>query len=191
MRLLVDILIAIVIAATLGIGSAWYAVGEGNLFGAVRVGAWTAWPRTGSADADPYSLAWLARTGEVPLGAGEGIAFIADTDSSGAPLTGACSYLVAGQTPTARLWTLTAYDSNGGLMTNAAGRTGFHSRDIVRRADGSFAIVVSTEASPGNWLPIASVDRFALALRLYDTPLTAGSTIAGQPMPEIVREHCG
>ena len=54
-----------------------------------RSGAWTAWPHAGSPDADPYSIAMLARTGEVPLGAGEGIAFTAEIDSDGAPLSGA------------------------------------------------------------------------------------------------------
>ena len=54
---------------------------HGFIFGAVTAGAWTAWPTAGSADADPYSLATLARTGEVPLGAGEGIAFTAEDDS--------------------------------------------------------------------------------------------------------------
>ena len=40
--------------------------------------AWKASPGAGSPDADPYSIARLARTGEVPLGAGEGLAFTAD-----------------------------------------------------------------------------------------------------------------
>ena len=42
----------------------------------------------GSPDADPYSVAMLARTGEVPLGAGEGLAFTADGRHDGEPLVG-------------------------------------------------------------------------------------------------------
>ena len=91
----------------------------------------------------------LARTGEVPLGAGEGISFTAEVDSTGAPLSGACTYRIVGQTPAARLWTLTAYDGAGRLMANAARRPGFHSREIVRNADGSFEITISPEVAAG------------------------------------------
>ena len=102
----------------------------------------------------------LARTGEVPLGAGEGIAFTAEDDRPASRCPAHCTYAVVGQTPAARLWTLTAYDSDGRLMVNAAQRSGFHSREIVRRPDGSFVITVSPEVEPGNWLPVARVDAF-------------------------------
>jgi hypothetical protein len=190
MRLLIDIALAVVIAAVVGITSAWFAVERGRLFGAVHVGAWTAWPQEGSVDADPYSLAMLARTGEVPLGAGEGLSFTADSDSAGAPLSGRCAYAVAGETPPARMWTLTAYDPAGRLMVNVARRPGFHSREIVRKADGTFLITVAASASPGNWLPIAPVGRFSLVFRLYDTPTATGSQIADLVMPEIRKVSC-
>lgn len=191
MRLLIDLVIALVVATAIGFSTAWVAVERGPLFGAVTAGAWTAWPRSGSAAADPYSLAMLARTGEVPLGAGEGLAFTAERDGDGEPLTGRCGYQVSGQTPAARLWTLTAYDATGRLMVNPAHRPGFHSREIVRRADGGFVINVSSKVQAGNWLPIAPVERFRLVLRLYDTPLTTGGQIADLVMPAIVRSDCG
>jgi hypothetical protein len=189
-RLLIDIAIALVIAVIVGVSSAWFAVERGFLFGAISAGAWTAWPGAGSANADPYSLATMARTGEVPLGAGEGIAFTADTDSAGEPLAGTCTYEIAGQTPAARLWTLTAYDGEGRLMVNAARRTSFHSREILRRPDGSFVIDVSPDVMPGNWLPVARVDRLRLVLRLYDTPLTTGSRLADLVMPDVRKVAC-
>ena len=190
MRLLIDIAIALVIAVTIGVSTAWYAIEHGFIFGAVTAGAWTAWPTAGSVDADPYSLATLARTGEVPLGAGEGIAFTAENDSAGEPLSGTCAYQVIGQTPAARLWTLTAYDRDGRLMVNAARRSGFHSREIVRRPDGSFVITVSPQVVAGNWLPVSRVGHFRLVLRLYDTPLTTGSRIADLTMPDIRKAGC-
>jgi hypothetical protein len=189
-RLVIDIAIAIAIATVIGFSTAWIAVTHGYLFGAIHAGGWTAWPSAGSADADPYSLATLARDGEVPLGEGEGIAFTADTDTDGAPLSGTCSYELAGQTPAARLWTLTAYDADGRLMLNAPRRQGFHSREIVRRTDGSFAIEISSQVKPGNWLPVAPVSRIKLVLRLYDTPLTTGSRIADLAMPAIRKVSC-
>jgi hypothetical protein len=190
LRLLIDIAIAVLIATVIGFATAWYAVDRGFLFGAVTVGPWNAWPGAGTPDADPYAIARLARTGEVPLGAGEGLAFTAATDQGGTPLSGRCTYRVDGQTPAARLWTLTAYDGSGRLMANAARRTGFHSREILRRLDGSFVITVSPEVHPGNWLPVNGADSFSLVLRLYDTPLTTGGEVAESDMPRIVREGC-
>lgn len=190
MRFLIDIAIAIVLATTVGFLSAWYAIEHGPLFGAVTIGSWTAFPDAGSSSADPYAVAMLARTGEIPLGAGEGIAFTAESDGSGTPLSGNCSYRVTGQTPAARLWTLTAYDGDGHLMANAARRSGFHSREILRRPDGSFEIAVSPKVEPGNWLPVAGVEHFSLVLRLYDTPITTGSQIASLTMPQIERGAC-
>jgi hypothetical protein len=188
---LIDLAIAILIAAALGFATAWYAVDRGFLFGGMTVGPWQAWPSAGSPDADPYSIARLARTGEVPLGAGEGLAFAATTDQDGAELTGACSYRLDGLTPAARLWTLTAYDANGRLMANAARRTGFHSREILRRQDGSFVISVSGDVHPGNWLPVSTGGPFSLVFRLYDTPLTTAGDASDTTMPRIVREACG
>ena len=190
MRLLIDIAIAVVIAAILGLATAWLAVDRGFLFGGIAVGPWEAWPRAGSPDADPYSIARLARTGEVPLGAGEGLAFTAATDTAGEPLSGNCTYIIDGQTPAARLWTLTAYDDGGHLMPNAARRTGFHSREILRRQDGSFVITVAPDVHPGNWLPVTTGGPFTLVFRLYDTPLTTGGAVSDSDMPSVVQEGC-
>ncbi|MCP4381571.1 MAG: DUF1214 domain-containing protein [Hyphomicrobiales bacterium] len=190
MRPLTDIAIAIAIATVVGLTSAWFAIERGYVFGAVSSGEWQAWLSAGSANADPYAIAHLARSGEVPLGAGEGLAFTTDTDSDGKPLTGRCTYRIAGLTPAARLWTLTASDSDGLLMANPAQRPGFHSREILRNPDGSFEILVSSEVHPGNWLPIDPLVDFGLTLRLYDTPLTTGGTLADSSMPVVRREAC-
>ncbi len=190
MRLLIDIAIGILVAVVVGFTTALLAVERGPWFGAMVAGPWVAWPQVGGSDTDPYSLAILARTGEVPLGDGEGLAFTADTDDDGQSLRGDCAYEVTGQTPTARLWTLTAYDDAGHLMANPARRSGFHSREIVRAADGAFAIVVSSEVRPGNWLPIANVEHFRLVFRLYDTPLTTGARTVDLTMPHVVRTAC-
>jgi hypothetical protein len=190
LRFLIDIGVALVIATLIGFTSAWFAVDKGYLFGSVRIGDWMAWPEVGSASADPYSIAMLARTGEVPLGTGEGIAFTATADDRGQPLSGRCIYRLTGLTPAARLWTLTAYDAEGRLMANAARRSGFHSREILRRPDGGFEITVSPDVVPGNWLPVARVENFRLVLRLYDTPVTTGTELAGTDMPSIIREAC-
>jgi len=190
LRLLFDIALAILVATTIGFSTAWLAVEHGRLFGAVNIGTWTAWPEAGGPNSDPYSVALLARSGEVPLGAGEGLAFIAVTDSDGEPLSGNCVYIVNGQTPAARLWTLTAYDAEGRLMVNPAHRSGFQSREILRHPDGSFSISVSPDVATGNWLPTARLENLQLVLRLYDTPLTTATDFVNIDMPRIDKVQC-
>src|SRR5215211_6671927 len=63
---------AAAIALGLGVSSAYFAVQGDYPLGAIRVGAWVAWPKVGSRSADPYSRAIMARRGEIPLAVGEG-----------------------------------------------------------------------------------------------------------------------
>lgn len=191
MRLLLGSLFALAVAAAVGLGSTWLALSRGLAFGAVPIGAWTAWPRTGTRDVDPYARATMARTGELPLGSGDGVAFVAQTDDVGRPLDGRCDVLVGGVTPQARFWTLTIYDPQGRLIGNLLDRQGFTSQEIVRRSDGSFDIVIAPRARAGNWLPTNGVDSYLLVLRLYDTPVGVATRAAREvPMPAVTVGAC-
>ncbi len=110
MRLLLGILFALAVAAVVGLGATWLTLSRGTAFGSVAIGAWTAWPKTGTRDADPYARATIARTGELPVGSGDGIAFVARADDNGRSLDGRCDVVVSGITPQARFWTITLYD---------------------------------------------------------------------------------
>jgi hypothetical protein len=132
----------------------------------------------------------MARSGELPIGSGDGVAFVARADDKGRPFDGRCDVTVSGTTPQARFWTLTLYDPQGRLIGNAVDRQGFTSQEIVRHADGSFDIVVAPRARVGNWLPTNGVDSYILVLRLYDTPVGVATRAAREvPMPAIV-ESC-
>ena len=63
------------LAAAIGLGATWLTITRGVAFGSLTIGAWTAWPKSGSVDIDPYARASIARTGELPLGTGDGVAF--------------------------------------------------------------------------------------------------------------------
>jgi hypothetical protein len=190
-RLLIGSLFALAVAALVGLGTTWLTLSRGTAFGAVPIGAWTAWPRSGTRDADPYARAAIARSGELPVGSGDGVAFLARLDDIGRPLDGRCDVLVSGHTPQARFWTLTLYDTLGHLVGNAVDRQGFTSQQIVRRADGSFEIIVAPRARPGNWLPTNGVDSYVLMLRLYDTPVGVTTRAAREvPMPAISVQSC-
>lgn len=75
MRLLFGSLLAFLIAAALGLGTTWFTLSRGTAFGAVRIGAWVAYPRTGTRNIDPYARASIARSGELPIGSGDGVSF--------------------------------------------------------------------------------------------------------------------
>jgi len=80
-------------------------------------------------------------------------------------------------------------DAEGRLPPSVDGRRSLTSREILRDADGRFAIVVSATARPGNRLPSHPSGRLRLTLRLYDTPL-ALSPETGPAMPRIERGAC-
>jgi len=190
-RLIFGSCFTLLLAAIIGLGATWLTLTHGVAFGALTIGAWTAWPRSGSVDIDPYARATIARSGELPIGTGDGVAFYARTDDSGQVFDGRCTFVLSGLTPAARFWTLTLYDPEGRLVANAIDRHGFTSAEIVRDAGGRFVINVGPRARPGNWLPSGGIERFVLVLRLYDTPIgIAAFTSKEGPMPAIVRKGC-
>jgi hypothetical protein len=190
-RLILIALVTLMIATIVGLGTTWMTATRGVNVGTIKIGAWTARPRTGTSDIDPYSRASVARSGELPIGTGDGVMFTATTDDTGRLLDGRCDVVVKGVTPAARFWTLTFYDPRGRLVANSLHRYGFTSQEIVRGSDGSFEVRIASRSRAGNWLPTGGVDRYMLALRLYDTPVGVGTrTQKDAPMPSIVTVGC-
>ncbi|HEY0330404.1 MAG TPA: DUF1214 domain-containing protein [Rhodopseudomonas sp.] len=191
MRLTFSILIALIIAAVVGVGTTWMTATRGTDLNTLTIGAWTARPRAGTADIDPYARASIARSGELPIGTGDGIAFTASADDAKRPLDGRCDVVVSGVTPAARFWTLTLYDPKGQLVANSLQRYGFTSQEIVRSSDGAFELRIAARARAGNWLPTGAIERYTLMLRLYDTPVgVATRTQRDAPMPAIKIVGC-
>ncbi|MBD8874840.1 DUF1214 domain-containing protein [Roseibium polysiphoniae] len=206
-RSLFAVLLILFAGSLLGITSAYLMIERDRPFLSVTIGPWSAYPEAGTSEADPYSVAIYTRSARIPLASGEGLAISARTDSSGATLNPACDYRISGQTPTARLWTLTAADNHGRLVPTLAGRTFLTSRQILRKEDGSFEITAARAPRPGNWLPLGlprasetGADGMATAggigsglmftFRLYDAPITTGSALDGAVMPLIERLSC-
>ena len=191
MRLIFISILVLLLASTIGLGATWMTSTRGTNFGAITIGAWTARPKSGTADVDPYSRASIARSGELPVGTGDGIAFSATSDDKKKPLDGRCDVVVSGVTPAARFWTLTLFDRKGHLVANSLQRYGFTSQEIVRGSDGAFEIRVAARSRSGNWLPTGGIERYALMLRLYDTPVgVATRTQRDAPMPSISTVNC-
>ena len=191
MRLILITLLALALATAVGLGSTYLTSTRGTELGTLTIGAWTARPRIGTTDIDPYSRATITRNGELPIGTGDGISFTARADDKKKPLDGRCDVVVSGVTPAARFWTLTLYDNKGHLVANSLQRYGFTSEEIVRSADGGFEIHIASRARAGNWLPTGGIERYLLMLRLYDTPVgVATRTKRDAPMPQIATVGC-
>lgn len=191
MRLIILSLVTLIVATAVGLGSTWMTATRGVNVGTVTIGAWTARPRTGTSGIDPYSRAAIARSGELPVGTGDGVTFTAIADDSGRALDGRCDVVVKGVTPAARFWTLTLYDPKGQLVANSLQRYGFTSQEIVRASDGSFEVRIAARSRAGNWLPTGGLDRYTLMLRLYDTPVgVATRSQKDAPMPSISTAGC-
>ncbi len=190
MRFVIQLLAMMAVALAVGFGLSHYALNDGRLFAAYEVGAWDAWPDVGSPSPDPYTRAYLARTGSLQLGATEGLQFVAHNDSSGIPLDRACRYRVEGVTPVASFWTLVATDATGSAISRPDGPVGFNSNRIAREENGSILLYVSRSIAPMNWLEIAGEGPFELVLTLYDSSVFAGVGSAVDGLPTITREAC-
>jgi hypothetical protein len=190
-RLILITLLALVLATVVGLGATYVTATRGTDLGTLTIGSWTARPKTGTSDIDPYSRATIARSGELPVGTGDGVAFLAAKDDRNRPLDGRCDVVVSGITPAARFWTMTLYDARGRLVANSLQRYGFTSQEIVRSADGSFEVRIAARSRAGNWLPTGGIERYTLVLRLYDTPVgVATRTQRDAPMPAITTVGC-
>lgn len=190
MRKVLVLFVGIALALSLGLWSAWLSVRSPAPIDTITLGPWQAWPNAGTVDVDPYSRARLARTGEIPLGSGEGLVLLAQADDSGEPLTSNCDYRIAGQTPPARLWTLAVEDSAGRVVTDRDAVAAIGSDVLLRRPDGAFEIALSSSPKPGNWLSTDAARQFRVVVRLYDTTARLVTALTTLAMPSIVRESC-
>ncbi|AEQ50676.1 hypothetical protein SAMN05428936_101568 [Pelagibacterium halotolerans] len=184
------LLVGLVVALSVGFGTSYYALTDGRLFAAVRVGAWAAWPDIGQPTPDPYSRAYLARTGTLQLGYAEGLQFTAATDDSGDPLDARCQYRLTGKVPGASFWTLVATDPDGVNIAASPELPGLHSERVARWADGGLNATVGRAMGPGNWLEIEGNGMFRLVLTLYDAVVFSGANTTIEAMPSIEKVAC-
>ncbi len=190
MRFVVHLVAMFAVALAVGFGLSWYALTDGRSVGALEVGPWFAWPDIGAAAPNPYTRAYLARTGQLEMGTAEGIRFVATTDSAGDALERACRYRIEGHTPVATFWTLVPVAPDGSSIARADGPPAFNSTRVARREDGIAVLYVSRSIAPLNWLEIAGDGPFSLVLTLYDSSILTGVGSAEAELPNIVREAC-
>ncbi len=162
-RLISYSLLSLVVA----IISAWYMIAKGSPVSVQTFGPWTSWVTAGSPLADPYTRAYIARSGLLPLTATSARYFTATTDSNGRTLNASCIYNLEGKTIDALWWSIAVYDLEGQSFSNQMFRYAFSKDNLFLRENGTYQITVSKEARPGNWLPVNGNVDFILKLRIY------------------------
>jgi len=176
----------------LGLGTSWYMIDVGTRLTTEKHGPWVGWTSAGRADADPYTRAHFARLGTLQLTTEIALTFVAFTDSEGKRLHSSCDYAVEGREPGNHWWSLTVFNDRGDLIANAAQRYTYTSESIALRPDGTFAVTLAREASPGNWLPTGGAGRLALMFTTFDAATTMLGKTADETkqLPAIHRVQC-
>jgi hypothetical protein len=182
----------LIIAFGGGILISLYALNATAGFGAIKLGAWEAFPELQTEEADPYAKSHRARAGQLLYGSAEGLMFTAKVDDEGQRLNARCSYRLVGQTPPARVWTLFTADNSGNPASLQDGLPGaLNAWTVLRQPDSSFSIDISAHARPGNWLALPAAGTFQLVLTLFDTPTAGSSGVIDLAMPKLLKTGCG
>ena len=195
---LVPLLIGGILGLAAGAVSALVAtgmIGSGvRLSGGVDVDGWQSDWTIGSAAANPWMRARIARHGLLALTKEEAVYFTKATDDDGKPLSEACTYRVSGGEMPALWWSVTLYNSESYLPANTDHALSY---DMTKAAaagtPGGWSFTIAPEApTEGGWVSSRAAGDFDLTLRLYKpSAALIADPEATLPAPSIVRLSCG
>jgi hypothetical protein len=166
-------LIGLILGGLLGLASALYAAGIWgaglNFGGSVNAGGWRSDWTVGSAAANPWTRARVARRGLLALTKEEAVYFTRNTDDAGARLTEDCTYRVSGGAMPALWWSVTLYDAGSYLPRNNDNALSYDLTEATAEGGaGGWSFVVSPAApGEGGWVSSREAGEFDLTLRLY------------------------
>jgi hypothetical protein len=184
---------AAIAGVILGLGSLAGALFLFPSWGVVHNGAWTIDPVMGSPSAGPYSRAWMSLFGALAV-VPEGAAYyLGYDDSSGAPLTSRCTYVVTGRDLDASWWSITVYGPRGFLLRDAGGRYSLTRDSVPREADGSFRFTLAGSGTPEAAAPGAiptGTGPFNLELRVYGPKPAVLADLGRAAVPKVARGEC-
>ena len=148
----------------------------------------------GSASANPWTRARIARHGLLALTKEEAVYFTRATDQDGTPLKEACTYRVSGTAMPALWWSVTLYDGDSRLPPNKDKALSYDLTKAAAEGDAdSWRFTVSpTRPAEGGWVSSRAADNFDLTLRLYKpSAALLADPEATLPAPKIERVSCG
>ena len=182
----------IIIAIMLGLGITSLSLNTGSGVAATRHGGWKSWKNSGHLNADPYTRAYIAKTGQLPLPPQIAQTYFALYDNAHRRLHTSCTYLIESPAVEAKWWTLAVYDYNGKIFENPIKRYSFNAESAMIKFEGGFHIYLSQSPQPENWLPIGNQGPFVLVYRLYRKNLTDEKVTLEDdvPLPLVKRISC-
>jgi len=192
-NLILNFVVFTIIALVIGLGSAWQMVNQGSALTTAQHGSWTAWHSAGEPDADPYTKARVARSGQLPIVSTTAMEFYARVDAEGEPLESRCHYTVRMPQVPALWWSLALYSADGSLIENPADRHSFTSKNVLPGSDGTSRIAVGPTPRAGYWLPTGDGHELLLVLRVFRPFETAELESGRMPvniLPRIERLDC-
>ncbi|NJM34498.1 MAG: DUF1214 domain-containing protein [Rhodomicrobium sp.] len=166
MKNFISFLIFAGLSLVLGIGSASYMIGGGFALVVNSTGPWKTWVNAGSLSADPYTRAYIARSGQLPITSASGLTYFATADNDGNALISDCDYEIVARPLAALWWTIAVFDDDGRLIPNKAARHAYGSQSLTILPDGTQRIVLAPAARPGHWLPSGEGHNLTLVLRI-------------------------
>ncbi|MEM6711483.1 MAG: DUF1214 domain-containing protein [Pseudomonadota bacterium] len=173
-------------AVVLGASTAIWATQTLRPTGMVKVGPWEALRAVGDTAADPYVHAFIASSGQLPLGSAEGVRFIAWQTNSGRALVANCSIQVSGTVDVGRLWTLSITRADGtAVVLSGTGQAGLHSQDVVYNADGSFDLSIGPTPDALNAVLLRSPAQLSLILSVYDGSISNLAEDSETALPQL------
>lgn len=181
---------AIVLGATLGAANALATIEYGAHTSFSRYGAWTHSRTAGSAAADPYTRAIVARTGLLALSAREALYFNLAEDENGEPLSEACVYDLIGREFDARWWSVTIYAADRYLVQNDDHAAAVDATRVRSEPDGGWRVrIAPVRGGAPYWLSSRNARRgFSLTLRIYNPGLEFAPS--AETLPQIVTVSC-
>jgi len=183
-------IIILALGIVLGVASAAGAIIRGGDLGGINLGPWATPLDAGGTHRGIYTRAVVAIRATLGLSRAETIYFAAHQDSTGAALTGNCTYRLHGPDLPARWWSITLYGRDHYLIDNPEHRYSYASANIARADKGDIDITIGPQKAPGNWLDTANVPHLVLLTRLYQPLPDAATAPAGIKLPIIERIGC-
>jgi hypothetical protein len=190
-------LVGLLLGGLFGLGTALAAaglVGQGvSLGGQVDADGWRSDWTIGSASANPWTRARVARHGLLALNKNEAVYFTRGVDDAGERLTEACTYKVSGGGMPAEWWSLTLYNASSFLPDNTDNALSYDLTDAASAGDpADWSFIVSPQETDGGWVSSRRAGHFDLTLRLYKprADLIADPEAALAP-PGIEKLGCG
>jgi hypothetical protein len=183
---------AIVVGLGVGVGSALWVLGNGELLGDFEKDHWFGNDQAGSVAADPYTRGIVASIGLLALNKSETIYFHRYKDESGRQLNDGCVYELRGASLPTRWWSITVYAADDFLPVNDDRSFSVDASQVVAGDDGTWTTRLAVDrAEAPNWISTEAAGEYSLALRMYNPDGSALADPGSIPFPTIATISCG